>query len=485
MGEYLTIIWDPSTPAAAAVEWDSAMIIGKPGTSGISETTITRVTSDNWQTTLSDLGFSTTDQLYLSVGDFFGYSPTPGGTLTICVYVSGAATCFENVPLKKVDNDTWETPIKPVSGWCSGQCVQYYPDSSLTGHWLNCADGTYGLGFTIEEGPNGNWNGRLTFGNGLSGQSIDDPIPSTAKITASFQVNDGISPISESIENYQVSLVALSLSNHASKKDYPDDATIFGSQLMDISTMLNMIAGRECEFFWALPGNAQMTGSISGSSPSIQWKDLKNSFVGTREDFTAIKMRPSSNNPILCDDMACGMLGLVAAQHPHNPISFKTIHMGIYEPSDLVERAYLKDGQIMGAMQWNELEGSPNLVTYGFTFGTGDSARIAYVRCKNIISKELRNGLKALLASGTVRMSYAGMQKVKDKIKGIFKTLVDQGIVDKFGYVKIPVETDLLNNTAAGRAANAAREIPAIEIGFYFFNNLEKITITSIKNVAS
>jgi len=112
------------------------------------------------------------------------------------------------------------------------------------------------------------------------------------------------------------------------------------------------------------------------------------------------------------------------------------------------------------------------------------SSRINYVRCKYIIAQELINGIWALLASRRVRMSYNGMQVVKSTIAGIFKTLQDQGIHDGLAYVKIPVEIDLKNNTDAGKAARLAREIPSIEIGFYWFSSLEKITITSIRNEA-
>ena len=94
------------------------------------------------------------------------------------------------------------------------------------------------------------------------------------------------------------------------------------------------------------------------------------------------------------------------------------------------------------------------------------------------------NGLWELLASRTVRMDYVGMQLVRNKIAGIFKTLQDGGIHDGLAYVRIPIEDDLKNNTAAGIAARAAYTIPSIEIGFYWFSSLEKIIITGIRNEA-
>ena len=120
----------------------------------------------------------------------------------------------------------------------------------------------------------------------------------------------------------------------------------------------------------------------------------------------------------------------------------------------------------------------------GHSFYAPYQGELSFRPGKYIIAQNLVNGLWALLSSRTVKMSYSGMQDVKDTIKGIFKTLQDQGIVDGLAYVKIPVETDLKNNTAAGRAARAARTIPAIEIGFYWYSSLEKIIVTGIQNEA-
>jgi len=191
-------------------------------------------------------------------------------------------------------------------------------------------------------------------------------------------------------------------------------------------------------------------------------------------------MMPGSLN----HDMAAGTMGGCAGTHPHTTMTFWVPHMGIQQEESKINRNYWNNGQVLSVMKRRELSGEPYLVTHGFTLGVGYSSRINYVRCKYIVSQNLINGLWALLASRKVKMSYNGMQLVKAKIAGIFKTLTDQGIVDGLAYVKIPVEIDLKNNTAAGRAARAAREIPSIEIGFYWYSSLEKITITGIRNEA-
>ena len=61
----------------------------------------------------------------------------------------------------------------------------------------------------------------------------------------------------------------------------------------------------------------------------------------------------------------------------------------------------------------------------------------------------------------------------------------NQGIVDGFKGVIIPVEADLKNNTAAGRVARAQRMIPAAEIEFYWYTTIEKIIITRVSNEAT
>ena len=76
MGEFITIFFGPSAAAPAAVEYDKSMIVGD-GSSHLSSSKLYALTSDTWDSTLEDDGFSDSDQLYNSVADFFGASPTP------------------------------------------------------------------------------------------------------------------------------------------------------------------------------------------------------------------------------------------------------------------------------------------------------------------------------------------------------------------------------------------------------------------------
>lgn len=483
MGEYLTILWEAATPSAKAVEWDSCMIIGEKGSASITETTIYRMTSDTWQAVLDDAGFAITDQTYLSVGDFFGASPIPGCTLTLGIYVSGVVNCRENMPLARVDVTTYETPIKPPVGFCSGQFVRYFQDKDLADFYKNFADGSVGTAFEIERDGNNDWTGRLIFDDGLSydADNIDDPLDADSKITIDFRVNEGIRSLVDAMTRYDVNMVALSLANENTKKNYPD--VLFGSQLRNISVMMNMIAGRDSLFIYNLPGDARATDVIQGLAPAQNWHQLRN-FVGQREGFTPISALPASDDASLCDDMACGYMGMIASNHPHRQMTFAVPHMGIGDECDLVDRAYWKDGQIAAIMQNTRLEGNPYQITYGFTFGIGYANRINYVRCKGIISRNLVNGIHELFAAREVLMSYDGIQIYKDKIKAIFKNLIDQGIVDKFGYVNVPIEEDFLAENAAATTARLAYEIPSTEIGFYWYSSLEKIRITSVKNEA-
>lgn len=477
MGEYLTIIWEAATPSAAAVPWDNTLLVVDGDEAGLSSSTTYACTSDTWSTVLTDAGFASSDQAYKSTADFFAASPTPGGTLYVLGLVSGTSQTYNDIPLVKVDEDTWETPIKPPAGWASGACVDYYPDGDATGHWQNCADGSAGVGFTIENDEFGNWNGQLTFVSGLSGVQIDDPPAAGCKITASFTVRGDVEDLGGVIDQYDINLMAAAYENEKTKDNYPAVNCYFGSQANDLGTFTNAIAGKNCIFFWALPGSANP--NETGTSLGDIWANIKN-VIGSREDVALIKATPSA----LQDDMAAGYMGMTAGEHPHNTLTFKAIHMGIDDEEGLINRAYWKNAQVACPMTRKELSGSPNLITYGFTLGTGYSARINYVRCKYIIAQELKNTLWALLASRKVKMSYDGMQLVKKTLKGLFKTLEDQGIVDGLEYINIPVENDLKANNAAGKAARAAREIPSIEIGFLWFSTLEKITITGIKNEA-
>jgi len=477
MGEYITIIWDAETPSAAAVPWDNSMLVVHGSEASLSETTIYAVTNDDWSTVLSNAGFSQNSQAYKSTSNFFSASPTPGGNLYVLALVSGSVDIYSDVPMNKVTDYIYETPIKPPLGFYGQEQVRYYPDTDLTGFWINKADGSQGVGFTIEEDYLNNWTGRLNFINGLSGNIIDKPPRTGSKVTCSFRIGNSMADLSEYIEKYNINLITAAYSNSRTSENFTGSNTYFGNQANDLSRFTNAISGKNAILFWSLPGGAGP--NESGVGFGLHWKNLRN-FIGQREDVSVIKATPSSSN----HDMAAGLMGMVAGEHPHDTLSFKVPHMGIFDEDSLINRSYWSDGQIISIMENRKLTGNPYQLSYGFTLGTGYASRIHYVRCKYIISANLINGIWALLSTRKVRMSYAGMQLVRNKISGIFRILQLQGIVDGLAYIKIPIEDDLKNNTAAGQAARAARTIPSIEIGFYWYSSLERIIITGIRNEA-
>lgn len=476
MGEYITIIWDAETPSAAAVPWDNSMLVVHGSDASLAATTVYEVTTDTWSTVLVNAGFTASTQAYKSTSIFFAADPIPGGSLFVLALVSGSVDIYSNVSMDKVTDYIYETPIKPPLGFYGDEEVRYFPDASLTGYFVNAADGSAGIGFDIEEDALSSWTGRLTFTDGLSGTTIDIPPASIGKVTCSFRIGNSVSDLSEYLEEYNINLLSVAYANSRTLENYTSDV-YFGSQSEDLSRFVNAIAGKNTLLFYALPGGA--VRGESGLGYSSNWESLRD-FTGQREDVCLIDIKPSSSN----HDEAAGLMGMTAGTHPHTTLSHAVPHMGIQQESSLIDRRYWSDGQIISIRKNRKLSGNPYQLSYGFTLGVGYSSRINYVRCKYIISANLVNGLEELLAARTVRMSYNGMQLVKNKITGIFKTLRDAGIHDGLAYVKIPIEIDLKNNTAAGRAARLARTIPSIEIGFYWFSSLERIVITGIRNEA-
>ena len=77
------------------------------------------------------------------------------------------------------------------------------------------------------------------------------------------------------------------------------------------------------------------------------------------------------------------------------------------------------------------------------------------------------------------------MQKIRSTIRGTFKILVDQRIIDSLVSIYIPIEQDLLNNTDAGKLARAQLLVPSVEIEYEWFGGVEKIIITRLDNVAT
>jgi len=479
MGEYITIIFGTSSAAPKAVEFDNALIVGDASAS-MTESTLLALTSDSWASALEDAGYSSSDQMYKSVANYFAASPTPEN-LYAYGYLAAATGCQSDVPLVKIDDITWETPTKPPTDWCGTgtKFVNFYGSDGSYNPVVNEIDGTPGLPFIEKTDGLGNWNGQLTFPTGLSGMEgivTESNLTPAAKITVDYIIG-AQGGIGEVIDEYNINLVSLSLANTGLLGQHSDN--VFGTgQVDDLMMMTNIISGKHCIMIYALPGNADPDTTITGASNA--WKELR-SLVGQREDFAAIKAKPSALN----HDMAAGLMGMIIGTHPHKTMTFASPHMGIEEQEPILNRIKFKDGQVATIFKATELSGNPYLITRGFTFGTDvNSDRINAVRCKYIILQTLRNDLMALLAERTVLMSYNGMQKLKNRIKATFKILQDKRIVDGLEYVRIPCEQDLLLNNEAGKLVRQRREVPAIEIGYLWNTSLEEIRITALVNEA-
>ncbi len=484
MGEFITILFGESAVAPAAVEYDKSMIVGD-GSAQLAASKFYSVTNTDWQTQMEDDGFSDSEQIYKSVADFFSASPSPEN-LFVYAYVAGSDVDYSDIMLTKIDDTTWEIPSKPPEGWGPSATgiarVRFYGCPKGTGFQWNYQDGSTGLGFTIGEDSQSNWNGQLTFPNGLTGTSgaliTEANLGTNCKITADFTINPDKGGVGEKIAEYDVNMISLALANTQTLKDY--STNIFGTgQVNDLDTMMSAIAGKQCIFFYAMPGDANPEDVISGGG-GVLWGSLK-SIVGQRQDFVNFKSKPS----VTGDDMASGLMGMTSAAHPHTTMGFARPHMAIYEAEANLNQGKWRDAQTNYIIQKRFLAGAPFMIVRGFTFGTDvNSDRINAVRCKYIILRTLRNGLWSLLSSRTVRMSYKGIVKVEEQIKGIFAGLVADDIVDSFAYVRIPLKEDFLARNAASRAASALSQISGIRIGYYWNRSLEEIVVTALINEA-
>jgi len=485
MGEFITILFGTSAPSPAAVEYDKSMIVGD-GSAQLATSKLYSVTNSDWTTQLEDDGFSDAEQIYKSVADFFAASPTPEN-LFIYAYVAAVDVEYTDVLLQKIDDTTWEIPSKPPEGWGPGatglERVRYYGCPAVgTGFQWNYSNGNTGMAFTVLANSQSVWTGQVRFPNGLTGQSgavvTEANLVNTCKITADFTINTGIGGVGETIADYDVNLISLALENGTTLKNY--GTTVFGtSQVNDLDTMMSAISGKQCIFFYAMPGDVNPSDVIDGGG-GVTWGSLR-SIVGQREDFVALKAKPSTTQ----DDMASGYMGMTSATHPHDTMGFARPHMAIVEQEPNLNQGQWRDANTNYILQKNFLANAPFMIVRGFTFGTdANSDRINAVRSKYIILQTLRNGLWSLLAGRKVRMSYKGIVKVEEHIKGIFAGLVSNDIIDSFAYVRIPLKNDYLANNAAAQLATARSEISGIRIGYYWNRSLEEIVVTALVNEA-
>lgn len=489
MGKYVTIYFGTGTPTAKAVEYDNAMLVVDGDESDdITESKVIEITEAE---ALVDEGFATSTRAYKSAATFFAASPTPS-KLFVYVYVSEGGVDYEDYRLEKVTDTKWETPLKPPTGFApsgSGdEKVYFYGCDEETEYTTNYADGSVGIPFTVYEDEQSNWTGQLRFPSGLSGSegiTTEANLTADCKITCDFTIGS-IGGIGEAIDDYNINMIALAMDNSATKEQYEsDDSPLSQSQVNVIMDIKNAIAGKECIFFFALPGNADPTTTIDGTT-STKWHQLRNSLVGAREDVVAFKFKPTAGiDEGETDDMAAGYMGMTIASHPHTTMTFAQPHMGIEEPEPKINVNKWDDGKIGSIFQNRNLSGDPYLVSYGYTFGSGDANRINMVRCRYILSQSLRNALHALLATREELVNLAGCDAVEAAIRGVFSNLISQGIVDGLENIEIPLREELRDNTAAAQQAVANNRIPAVHISYQLFKSIEEITIASMDNTAT
>lgn len=488
MGKYVTIYFGTGTPGAKAVEYDNAMLVVDASESSetISESTVYEITSAE---DLTDYGFASSTRAYKSAASFFAASPTPS-KLFVYAYVSSAGVDYEDYNLEKVTDTKWETPLKPPTGFApSGtgdEKVYFYGCDDSDSYTANYADGSQGLPFTVYEDEESNWTGQLRFPSGLSGSegiTTESNLTADCKITCDFTIGS-IGGIGEAIDDYNINFIALAMDNSEEKTNYEsDDSPLAEDEVSVIMDIKNAIAGKECIFIFALPGDASPTGTLTGSS--VEWAGLRNNLVGAREDVVAIKFKPSGTDETETDDMAAGYMGMIIASHPHTTMTFAQPHMGIAEAEKKINVNKWDDGKIGSIFQNRNLSGDPYMVSYGFTFGSGDANRINMIRCRYILAQTLRNTLHALLARREYLVNIAGCDAVEAAIRGAISNLISQGIIDGLENIEIPLREELADNTAAAQQAVSNNQIPAVHITYQLFKSIEEITIASVDNTAT
>lgn len=471
------IYFGGGTPGPAAVEYDRFMLIVDGSEASLSESAVYEITSAEG---LTDYGFSTSDRAYKSAAIFFSASPTPS-RLFVYAYVSGDTDTYTDYPLEKVTSTIWETPLKPPS-FDGTQQVKFYGCAGATGYTVNKADGTQGLGFTVYTDEEDNWTGQLRFLSGLSGAdgiTEEDDLTTDCKITCDFTIGSE-GGIGEAIEQYNINGIAIA-TEPTTGSNYSASDIPFGDDQVDMMMKLrNSLAGKDCLWFFSIPGGAGPDDAITGASATVKWSELKNKLIGALEYFHAHKMKPTEE-----DDMAAGLMGMVAATHPHKTMSFAQPHMGIAQQEPKANATKFSDAHITTIMKRPELSGSPFLLTEGFTFGSGDFSRINGTRCKYIIAQNLRNAMWALLAERETYANVQGCDKVEARIRGVFNYLIAQGIVDGLEDIRIPMRQEFANNTEAAKLAAQRNQLPGVEIDYIWNKSIEHITITQVDNIAT
>ena len=485
------VVITPATPLARTREFNKGCIIGKcTGYTG--DKFIEEVTD---LSTLSSAGISSTKQLYKSVQWFLEGVSSAGGNnigVTVAVYdaFSGETVEKESV-LESWDSSTYEYNL------------QTSPVESVDAVYLKIGTAFVAQpteAWTAEQDDSGLYTGKIVFSAVGGNETPWSPDGS------SYMTNDDVSSgkydvngvhVDYTLSRFQslldellekdVNFIVLShdctTSGMAAANTFTRQSLLHDYMSMKLHCSAAASKGTPRQFIAALPAGVQPSASDAGfglSQPRTfsDWKSLLGS-----QDVTLIAHRVATDDGEAMADPAAFMMGRV--------VSKTTLKQGFvlddwtnfpqveyYSAGD--EKAWESAQVCVVTHMPNFFSG--NLLTTGFTLGSGTAARIENVRCKYYIQNRLKAALLTLVASKQVYINKAGCLRIKSVIEGVIESARIRGVCDGLNEIVFPLLDAFRNpseqsSQALISEAKSTRSIGPIEVRYNWSGNPEYITV--------
>lgn len=499
---YVDITFQPSDPQASVGEDNAACIIGKVTSFSGSN----RLLECN---TLADLEAQGVTQetggvLWKAASDFFAGNGLMPQAAKLYAYVFDDSASDVDVSREGMQgningtNLDFRTRASPVSDldveiqWDSGE--DYVMQPSETAYEA----ATIASGVTV-------LSGEVTFDDGevLVVTPSATGVPPTytsmselgpggtypnARIVASYTVS-GLPSILRDLREKDITMFQFAYNeNSAGMLDtYSDDSWLLDCIIGSNEASIAAQAGKGRIFFFSLPKGVKATDAIPtnlrGTIDEVNYEELGN-VLGTKY-VVAIAHDVLESNSIPLNNVTASYMGTVAGQLPLKAgVTLQKLPISQVDFPLQGEIDKFTSAKIAVVINMPDLYPTENLISYGFTFGTGTEARVENVRCKIKIAKELRATIFDFIRSHTYFVDEAGTRALNSAIEGLFERLRVQQVCDGLKSITNPLlnKFQKLPKTAADieyiEFYVNRNWIPDVQIEFLWRGNPELITVS-------
>lgn len=499
MTMYVEIFFEPAAPIADPGVDNNCCIIGKvtsfPGED--------RLVIANTLTELEAQGIEEANGgiLWKAAADFFaanGLTPRASKLYAYAVDDAAAAVTIERETMSGLidgTNTTFHTMASPVDNLSveiqweeGGPYITQEKDVSYVAQTM--APGSSKLSGEIELVDNQLIVTPSGVGIEPTYAAIADMGPAGeypgAKIVANYEVS-GISKILRELRAEDITMFTFAFDETPlGMLDAYSDGWLMDMFIGAREAAISAQAGKPRMFFFALPQGVKASDTIPsnlrGGISAVDYGELGN-VLGNRYT-AAIAHNGLDVDGVLLNNVGGAYMGTAAGQFPlKRGLTLQRLPIAQVRYPLQGEIDKFTTAKIATILNIPDLYPTENLISFGFTFGTGTEARIENIRCKMKIARELRAVVFDFIRSKTNYVDASGCRALNAAITALFERMQNQGVCDGLKSIENP----LLDKFEKAAKSAADKEyitfyvqrnwIPDVRITYLWRGNVEFINL--------